>query len=151
MTWCNCSNFKAECPIKTIIDDLFSIKYLLKNSTGKNKINKDGYNENLEKTKISKKIVKPMLASKFKYDDLNKKGKGTRIILPCYGQPKLDGLRCLSNNNGSKLTLESRCLKEFNNLDHIKKDLLIESMRSSSNTLKGVCNNLICLSFANLV
>ena len=27
---------------------------------------------------------------------------------------------------------------------HIKKDLLIESMRSSSNTLKGVCNNLIC-------
>ena len=28
--------------------------------------------------------------------------------------------------------------------EHIKKDLLIESMRSSSNTLKGVCNNLIC-------
>ena len=28
--------------------------------------------------------------------------------------------------------------------EHVKKDLLIESMRSSSNTLKGVCNNLIC-------
>ena len=28
--------------------------------------------------------------------------------------------------------------------EHIKKDLLIESMRSSSNTLKGVSNNLIC-------
>ena len=28
--------------------------------------------------------------------------------------------------------------------DHPKKDLLIESMRSSSNTLKGVSNNLVC-------
>ena len=33
---------------------------------------------------------------------------------------------------------------DINLNDHIKKDLLIESMRSSSNTLKGVCNNLIC-------
>ena len=33
---------------------------------------------------------------------------------------------------------------DINLNEHIKKDLLIESMRSSSNTLKGVCNNLIC-------
>ncbi len=33
---------------------------------------------------------------------------------------------------------------EININEHPKKDLLIESMRSSSNTLKGVANNLIC-------
>ena len=33
---------------------------------------------------------------------------------------------------------------DINLNEHVKKDLLIESMRSSSNTLKGVCNNLIC-------
>ena len=33
---------------------------------------------------------------------------------------------------------------DINLNEHIKRDLLIESMRSSSNTLKGVCNNLIC-------
>ena len=33
---------------------------------------------------------------------------------------------------------------DINLNEHIKKDLLIESMRSSSNTLKGVRNNLIC-------
>ena len=33
---------------------------------------------------------------------------------------------------------------EININEHPKKDLLIESMRSSANTLKGVSNNLIC-------
>ena len=33
---------------------------------------------------------------------------------------------------------------EININEHAKKDLLIESMRSSANTLKGVANNLIC-------
>jgi glutamyl-tRNA synthetase len=33
---------------------------------------------------------------------------------------------------------------DININDHPKKNLLIESMRSSSNTLKGVSNNLIC-------
>ena len=33
---------------------------------------------------------------------------------------------------------------DINLNEHVKKDLLIESMRSSSNTLKGVSNNLIC-------
>lgn len=67
-----------------------------------------GYRETLEELEVLK--IKPMLAHKF---------EEKRVYLPCYIQPKYDGVRCLSNKNG----MISRGGKEFHNLQHIKEEL----------------------------
>jgi DNA ligase-1 len=83
---------------------------------------KKGYVESLDdalagKTdKIIKGGVDPMLAHK--YSDQSKK-----IKFPCYGQPKLDGIRCLAVIVDGKCTLWSRTRKPILSLPHIVKEL----------------------------
>ncbi len=68
----------------------------------------------LEKNEKSNKIILPMLAL-----DYNKRGKD--IIFPAYTQCKLDGVRCIYNENMKKL--QSRVGKIFPHLDHILLEL----------------------------
>lgn len=75
-----------------------------------NKKKKIGY---LENDPIRKnKFIKPM--GSYRYEDYKKK-----IIYPAYIQPKLDGVRCISNKN----KLYSKNNKEFLHLKHIEDEL----------------------------
>jgi DNA ligase 1 len=85
---------------------------------------KKGYVEDLqtaEKGQVDKSViaggVDPMLAHKYK-DHAHK------IEFPCYGQPKLDGVRCISviEPNGN-VTLWSRTRKFITSVPHINKEL----------------------------
>lgn len=59
----------------------------------------------------------PMLAQK--YED-----KKHKIIWPCYGQPKLNGVRCLASIKDGKVTFTSRKNKTYKMLKHVEKELL---------------------------
>ena len=59
-------------------------------------------------------IIKPMLATKFNIK---------KVQFPCITQPKLDGLRGIAYVCNDKIIIESRQKKEFNNLEHIIKQL----------------------------
>lgn len=65
-----------------------------------------------EGEEVSNFKIRPMLAHT--YDDYPHK-----VQFPCYGQPKLDGIRCLASKNG----LFSRKGKPFKVLDHISSSL----------------------------
>lgn len=54
----------------------------------------------------------PMLAKEYV---ANKK----KVVYPCFGQPKIDGVRCVYNNGN----LYSRTGKEFFGLEHVKSEL----------------------------
>lgn len=58
----------------------------------------------------------PMLAKSYK-------DYAHKITFPCYGQKKLDGLRCVAFLDMGKLKLFSRRGKEFKAVDHIKQAL----------------------------
>jgi DNA ligase-1 len=58
--------------------------------------------------------LKPMLAQK----------NPNKIIFPCYGQRKYDGIRCFTHITKKGATMYSRNGKEFRYLGHIKRDLL---------------------------
>jgi|UniRef100_A0A6C0CZV1 DNA ligase-1 len=64
----------------------------------------------------------PMLANK--YDPNSIKKKKNDINFPCYVQPKLDGLRCITYLDNKILKNQSRTGTFFNFLDHINEDLL---------------------------
>lgn len=59
----------------------------------KDKIEKEGYSTDPDHIEIK---VFPMLANKF-----DPKKKKSSIIFPCFVQPKLDGLRCMTSNKKS--------------------------------------------------
>lgn len=93
----------------------------------KDKIEKEGYTENIdsliekeEKETETGKIF-PMLAQTYSTTKSSKKD----IIFPCYIQPKLDGLRCLSYvNKQTKLIMnQSRTGGIFEHLFHINSKL----------------------------
>ncbi len=86
------------------------------------KITQQGYLENKEKAQ-NYVIVKPMLAHKFTFADFNKKTKAVKIKLPCFAQPKLDGLRCIANLSNGKVILRSRQLIEYTFLQTIEEQL----------------------------
>lgn len=58
----------------------------------------------------------PMLAKKYVED-------GDKIIFPCFGQPKLDGRRCIASVKAGKATLWSRKRESINSMPHIVKAL----------------------------
>ena len=76
------------------------------------KIEKEGYATTLESVETP---VYPMLANKF---DFSSKKKND-IIFPCFVQPKLDGLRCMSNLNNGEIIMRSRVGKEFKQMEHL--------------------------------
>lgn len=81
---------------------------------------KNGYVQNIEdaiggKTDASiEGGVLPMLAHKFTEH-------GNKIKFPCYGQPKLDGIRCVAILKDGKCTLWSRTRKPITGVPHIAK------------------------------
>lgn len=87
-------------------------------SKWKKKHDKDGYREKfeeLEKSKSDKintkikKVIRPMLASKFTMESLTKKSRAKNIVLPCYIQRKYDGVRCLVHiDDKDELVMETR-------------------------------------------
>ena len=84
---------------------------------------KKGYNETIElardeivDTKLIKGGIDPMLAHKY-VDHAHK------ITFPCFGQPKLDGIRCIAVIESGVCTLWTRTRKPINCLPHIVKAL----------------------------
>lgn len=56
--------------------------------------------------------IDPMLAQKYK-------DHAKKIVFPCFGQPKLDGIRCIAVKKGDTVTLWSRTRKPINSVPHI--------------------------------
>ena len=85
---------------------------------------KKGYVENIQDANIGKldSLIKggiePMLAH-----DYNKQKK--KIIYPCFGQPKLDGHRCVAIIKNNKCELWTRTRKLITSVPHINKELSI--------------------------
>ena len=98
------------------------------NSKWNKKHDKDGYRKTLKElestnssnvnTKL-KKIIRPMLASKFTIESLTKKSRAKNIRLPCYVQRKFDGIRCLCHLRDDKVIMETRAgvlIENFQNM-----------------------------------
>jgi len=93
---------------------------LICDKTFKDKKEKEEYTENIDDDKTVKSFA-PMLADKW---ELNSKTKRkVDIVFPCFIQPKLDGIRCLTYMKNDKIVNQSRQLKYFNNLNHINNEL----------------------------
>ena len=97
---------------------------LICDKTFKDKKEKEEYNEQIcdDKTKINKTFC-PMLADK--WDPNSKTKRKIDITFPCFIQPKLDGIRCLSYLKNDNIVNQSRQLKYFKNLEHINTELNI--------------------------
>jgi len=76
------------------------------------KIEKEGYATSIENVETP---IYPMLANKF---DFSSKKKND-IVFPCFVQPKLDGLRCMSNLSSGNIIMKSRVGKEFKKMPHL--------------------------------
>ncbi len=74
------------------------------------KIEKEGYSTDPDHIEIK---VFPMLANKF-----DPKKKKSSIIFPCFVQPKLDGLRCMTSNKKAPV-MKSRAGLEFKRIPHL--------------------------------
>ena len=87
-----------------------------------NKMEKEGYIHDKSKIKDgSHLIIRPMLAHTFKFESLEKRGK--TISFPCFVQPKLDGIRCISYVKNSNVIMESRKGVEFKFMDNIRNNI----------------------------
>jgi ATP-dependent DNA ligase len=89
----------------------------------KDKIEKDQYvtSESSFEEEKSQFPISPMLCDK--YDPTSKSKRKVDIVFPCFSQPKLDGVRCLSYKLNGTWKNQSRELRYFKNLDHINKQL----------------------------
>jgi len=94
---------------------------LICDKTWKDKKEKEEYIENLENIENKIKCFSPMLADK--WDPESKVKRKVDIVFPCYIQPKLDGIRCLTYLKDDKIVNQSRQLKYFNDLEHINNEL----------------------------
>ena len=83
-----------------------------------NKVNQHGYLPDRKKA-LSFVVIKPMLASKLEISKFEK----SKIKLPAYIQPKLDGLRCVISLEGSRVVMKSRQMLEYDFMDHIRKEM----------------------------
>ena len=63
----------------------------------------------------------PMLAQTF--EPKSNVAKKVDMKFPCFVQPKLDGIRCLTYLKNNTIVNQSRTLKYFNNLSHINDEL----------------------------
>jgi DNA ligase-1 len=61
--------------------------------------------------------IAPMLAKSFDKD-------GGKIIFPCAGQPKLDGIRCVAVKQGQDVSLFTRTRKPIKSCPHIVREIL---------------------------
>jgi len=116
-------------------DNLIEQAIFNANKSFKDKINKDGYSTNkysntnrndiddiisddnlINKSNINKDSIRPMLATKFKFEQLSKI-KNKCVSLPCFIQRKYDGLRCIiyKDFDLNKIILMSRTGIKFNN------------------------------------
>lgn len=85
------------------------------------KIEKEGYTESMD-APATPNTVYPMLAHK--YDPTTNASKKHGIEYPCFVQPKLDGLRCITYLDADrKIKFQSRTGAEFLGLDHLAKSL----------------------------
>ena len=82
------------------------------------KINKEGYKENIKET--DELFISPMLAKSLTIKD---DGKLEDINYPVAVQPKLDGFRCICTYENNKIKLLSRNNIEYKGLPTLKKEL----------------------------
>ena len=104
-------------------------------SKWKKKHDKDGYRKSMKELETSKsnnidtklkKVIRPMLASKFTFESLTKKSRAKNIVLPCYVQRKFDGIRCLCHlDEMEKVIMETRTGILIENFDNMRKELKI--------------------------
>ncbi len=93
----------------------------------KDKIEKDEYSTAKPSISCSASVsqeikpISPMLCEK--YDPHSKSKHKIDILFPCFAQPKLDGVRCLSYRKDHLWVNQSRQLKFFKNLNHINQQL----------------------------
>jgi ATP-dependent DNA ligase len=96
---------------------------LVCDKTYKDKMEKEEYINDIdvideEKTNIT---YAPMLAAT--WDPKSKTNRKVDIKFPCFVQPKLDGIRCLTYVKEGEIVNQSRQLKYFKNLHHINREL----------------------------
>ena len=96
---------------------------LICDKTYKDKIEKEQYSSDSSVEKEHTTNYAPMLADKWN-PNIETKRK-VDIVFPCYVQPKLDGIRCLTYLKNGKIVNQSRQLKYFKNLNHINNELKI--------------------------
>ena len=83
----------------------------------KNKMEKDGYSTDADNIEVK---VYPMLANKYDPDAEKKSG----IDFPCFVQPKMDGIRCMTSvNQTGGITFMSRNGMEYKGMDHLVPEL----------------------------
>ena len=75
-----------------------------------------------KKEKKASTVIFPMLAGK--YEPQTAKKKRTDIQYPCFVQPKLDGLRCITYINAKGVVAQSRTGGIFESVEHITNALL---------------------------
>lgn len=95
---------------------------LICDKTFKDKIEKEEYSQTENSIKTNKSF-KPMLADKWNPESTTK--RKIDITFPCFVQPKLDGIRCISYLKDSTIVNQSRQLKYFSNLHHINDELSV--------------------------
>lgn len=88
---------------------------------------KEGYTTDMpldDKKEATGTVIFPMLAGK--YEPQTSKKKRTDIQYPCFVQPKLDGLRCITyiNTTGKAVVAQSRTGGLFDSVAHITSVLL---------------------------
>jgi DNA ligase-1 len=88
----------------------------------KTKIDKEGYVNNLQN--VEKRVIRPMLASKFDIEKYSNKFRGKKISFPALAQAKYDGIRCLIHRDNNDIYMESRNGIKFMNFNHIRKEAL---------------------------
>ena len=94
---------------------------LICDKTFKDKKEKEVYTETINEEKEHKSFS-PMLADKWNPDSKTK--RKIDIVFPCFIQPKLDGIRCLSYlSYDNEIINQSRQLKHFKHLYHINEEL----------------------------
>ena len=111
---------------------------LVCDKTFKDKKEKEEYTENINEDKIDKSYA-PMLADK--WEPTSKTKRKIDIIFPCFIQPKLDGIRCLTYLKNGQIVNQSRQLKYFNNLTHINDELVNLFKKNPNLVLDGELYN----------
>lgn len=115
---------------------------LICDKTFKDKVEKEQYSCEHERDKedvIQKYPYSPMLADK--WDPNIETKRKVDIMFPCYVQPKLDGIRCLTYLKDEDIVNQSRQLKYFKNLNHINNELKKIFNKFSSLVLDGELYN----------